>query len=99
MQSQEFVLIKLYGLLSTNQNRSLSGVFKALRKDARISAIADYPVLSFILRTAHSRAPQYNWTKPQIMHAIRISGFCLESGEHKKSFLPSEWNQYVKQAK
>lgn len=85
---------KLDKLVSSNSNRSLSGIFKALRKDQRIRLIGDYPILSFILRFCYYRAPQIVWNRQQILRAINTSGFYLEEGR-KHAYIPREWEKYV----
>ena len=94
-QSLDSLIPNLERCLKSNPNRSLSGVFKALRKDERISLIGYYPLLSFIIHYGHSRSPQYHWTRSQIMRAVKVSGFYRDE-ERKQAYFPKEWSEYVR---
>jgi hypothetical protein len=87
---------KLDSLLSSNPNRSLSGIFKALRKEKRINLLGNYPLLSYIISYGYSRSPQYVWNRNQILRAVRISGFYKEE-EKRHAYIPKEWERYIKQ--
>lgn len=91
-QSPKSVISTLECLLSSNPNRSLSGVFKALRREQRINLIGDYPLLSFIIHYGYSRTPRYKWSRFQMLYAIRISGFYKDEGR-KQAYIPKEWEK------
>jgi len=84
------VIPKLERLLKTNPNRSLSFVFRTLRKDERISNIAEYPLMGFILAYGHSRAQKYQWSISQLGYAQR------QIKELRGMRTPEEWKQYLK---
>lgn len=96
IQSLETIKSNLDRLLSSNPRRSLSGVFKALRKDSRVSLIGDYLLLAFILNYGYFRSPQYKWTRSQVLYAVRISGFYKDEGR-KQAYIPDEWRIYIKE--
>ncbi|MBN2100642.1 hypothetical protein JW710_02005 [Candidatus Dojkabacteria bacterium] len=81
-------------LLSSNPNRSFSGVFKALRKEKRISLIGDYALLYFILHYGYHRTPRYTWNRNQVMRGIRISGFYKDI-PRKTAYIPPEWKEFI----
>lgn len=93
-QSLETISEKIKKLLNSNPRRSLSGIFKRLRKEQKISLIGNYPLLSFILRTAHLNLPQLHWSQNQMVSAIRVTGFYKEEGR-KNIYIPKEWRKYL----
>lgn len=101
-QSLESIDKKLYRLLRYKRNikdikiaSSLSGIFKALRKDSRISNIGDYPILSYTLRKCSEKFPGHKWSKAQMYRAFKFCRFWEEEGK-KEAYIPKEWNLYVK---
>jgi len=97
IQSLESIKNNLEWLMSTNSNRSLSGIFKSLRKQRRIDLIGDYPLLSCILDYGYSRSPKYVWNRNKILRAVRISKFYQDEGR-KHAYIPDEWERYIKDA-
>ncbi|MBD3362878.1 hypothetical protein GF362_04105 [Candidatus Dojkabacteria bacterium] len=97
IQSLNSIVPILEKLLSSNPNRSLSGIFKSLRKQPRIDLIGDYPLLSFIIRYGHSRTPQYLWNRNQVLRAVRISEFYKDEGR-KQAYVSKEWNKFLKES-
>lgn len=91
MQIESIIVLKprLEYLLKTNSNRSLSSIFKTLRKDERISHIADYPLISYILVYGASRDKTYHWRCSQLRRAMRYSK------ELKGKHIPEEWKKYL----
>ena len=59
MENLQTLIPQLERLLKTNPNRSLSYVFRTLRKDKRTTHIADYPLTWFILSYGANRAKSY----------------------------------------
>lgn len=80
LQSLETIVPNLEKLLE-NPRRSFSGVFKAIRRELRISAIGDYPLAAFILDFAANR--NYRWTKEQVAHGAKFTDF---KGKHLGGF-------------
>lgn len=93
-QSLSSIKDKLEYLFKTNPNRSLSGTFKALRREQRIDLISDCILIGFILRYGYSRTPKYVWNRNQVLRAIRISGFYKDEGR-KHAYVPKEWEKYI----
>ncbi len=75
--------------------KSLSGIYKHLRKKASISNVGDYPLLSYILRTLHKHSPMHQWNKYQLLRVIHESKFYKDEGL-KHAYIPQEWKIYVK---
>ncbi len=98
VQSLESAMPKLEYLLSSNPNRSLSGVFKALRKLSSINLIGDYLLLYFIIKYGFYRSPQFVWNRSQVLRAVRVSGFYLDEGR-KQAYIPTEWEEFIKDGK
>jgi len=100
LQILESVRPVLYRLLRTSEaggivTRSLSGLFKALRREQRISLIGDYPIISWLLRETRKKFPSHKWSKAQMYHALNFCRFWEEEGR-KKKYIPHEWLRYVK---
>lgn len=94
VQTLDIAVPKLERLLDTNSNRSLSGVFKALRRIKSINLIGDYLLLHFILKYAFHRSPQIVWNRSQVLRAVRVSGFYFDEGR-KQAYIPKEWEEYI----
>lgn len=94
LEDLESAMPKLEQLLSTNPNRSLSGVFKDLRKLKSIN-LNDYMLLYFIIKYGYYRSPQFVWKRSQVLRAVKVSGFYLDEGR-KEAHIPKEWEQYLK---
>lgn len=95
IQTLESAMPKLEKLLSSNSNRSLSGVFKALRKLSSINLVSDYLLLYFILKYGYYRTPQFVWKRSQVLRAVKVAGFYLDEGR-KQAYIPKEWEQFLK---
>lgn len=82
--------------LLNNKNRSLSGIFKALRREKKIDCIADYLLLNFVLSRAILRYKTPLWERNKILRAIRFTSLAEDEGK-KYIPLPQEWEKYVKE--
>lgn len=76
-------------------NKSLSGMYKNLRKRESISYIGDYPLLSFVLRKLCTFSPKHRWSKGQLLRVIHESKFFKDEGL-KHAYIPQEWKIYLK---
>lgn len=94
-QDLEVIDKKLSYLMMTSPNHSLSGVFKALRKDKRISLIGDYPLLSHIIIHGYNRTPKYQWTRKQVFYAMKQTDI-LKELELKHAYMPTEWKWFLR---
>lgn len=94
IQDLNTVRTSLDSLLSTNLNRSFSGVFKHIRRLKRIDMIGDYPVMTFILTEGSNRYPPKKWSRTQVLRAIRYSKFFLDE-DRKSAYIPKEWEKYL----
>ena len=74
---------KLNKLLE-NRNRSLSGLFKAIRSDKRIEHIGDYPIVCYICALANKK-----WTRLQMTRALKLTDFYVRG-------TPKGLQQYMK---
>ena len=94
VQSLDDVDQKLVILLN-NRNRSCSGVYKALRRDGKISMVGDYPLLSFVIRRAFEITNTPLWNRLQVSRAVSYTDIKQELGQEQFN-IPIEWEQYIK---
>jgi len=101
-QNLSSIDLKLDRILRYKKNKpnirietSLSGIFKALRRDHRISYFGDYPLLNYILRNCHYKFPGHKWSKAQMYQALKFCRFWEEEGKSEAT-IPEVWKQYIK---
>lgn len=96
MDIQDLVTIKdtLDYLWRTNPRRSFSGTFKYIRKIKKIDLFSDYLILAFILSYGFHRHPKQQWSRSQVLRAIRVSKFYLDE-DRKNAYIPKEWEKYL----
>lgn len=96
MDIQDLVSIKetLDYLWRTNPHRSFSGTFKYIRKIKKIDLFSDYLILAFILKYGFHQHPKQQWSRSQVLRAIRISKFYLDE-DRKNAYIPKEWEKYL----
>lgn len=75
--------------------RSLSGMFKSLRKLPEIDSVGDYPFLNFLLRNVALNFPGRIWSRNQVYVALKFCRFWEEEGR-KQAYIPKEWEKYIK---
>lgn len=94
MQGLESINNELERLLRSNDNRSLSGIFKAIRRRPAVSEVGDYILLKYIIQYAYSRTPQTQWNRRQMLRAVRASGFYKDE-DRKQAYIPDDIAIYL----
>jgi len=95
IQDLESIRDTLDYLWRSNPHRSFSGTFKYVRKIKKINLFSDYLILAFILKYGFHQHPKQQWSRSQVLRAIRISKFYLDE-DKKNSYIPTEWEKYLK---
>lgn len=95
MQNLNSIETDIEKLMTSRPTRSLSGIFKAIRRLRKISLAGDYLLLNKILSYGFLREKKYLWNRKQIMRAIRISSLAEDEGRNWMP-LPIEWEKYAK---
>lgn len=70
--------------LNENPRRSLSGLFKAIRRLKKIDAIGDYPVFRYIVYNTGRK-----WTRRQMVYGLKCTDFY-------KWGVPREFSRFVR---
>lgn len=73
-----------------NENISLSGLFKSMRRRPMVSMIGDYPILRHILDVSLSVGKR--WFRSQIFRAMRYGDF--KEGTEKNKIYP-DMEKYI----
>lgn len=90
VQSLNEIVTQLEMSLFSNPSRSLSGVFKAMRRLDKIDQIGDFPLFWFILNYGADRTPCYNWNEFQVRHALKLTDFYTN-----RMAMPQEFKVFI----
>jgi len=80
--------------ITSNPRRSLSGLFKWVRRQDKVSLIGDYVILKHILSRWNSIYPKSSWSRNQLLLAVSFTDFGKVDTKNNK--IPEELEKYIK---